>query len=152
MANATTGKGMYGACRGYTDFLKQKDTKNTERGTAERRIFSVALVQVTQSSTEKTQRATENALFFVCSVSPCFKNLVSTARRVTTRPVYTTRGLKARKSLAQGNALWNNDACSLSPERATSLLISPFQGGDMAVTWLPLPSLSIVNYPLSIDL
>jgi hypothetical protein len=38
------------------------------------------------------------------------------------------RGLKARKSLAQGIALWNGDACSLSPERAKSIGMSHFQG------------------------
>jgi hypothetical protein len=38
------------------------------------------------------------------------------------------KGLKARKSLAQGIALWNGDACALSPERAKSIGMSPFQG------------------------
>jgi hypothetical protein len=44
----------------------------------------------------------------------------------------TTGGLKARQSLAQGNALWHDSDCrSLSPERAQSglfYLITPFQG------------------------
>jgi hypothetical protein len=40
----------------------------------------------------------------------------------------STGGLKARQSLAQGNALCHSDRCSLSPERATSLWITPFQG------------------------
>ena len=44
------------------------------------------------------------------------------------RKWYEPIRLKALESLAQGNALWDENAILLSPARATSFLITPLQG------------------------